>query len=205
MKNKVIGAILCICIITIGTIPVVAAELKSIPEDITQDFPFVDEAIKSLEENITFGDCFVITGGPVLKLYSNVDLINGSKIQTKLIERNLNRRLLRASIILPYVGILVSNLTFSVEYKKDIVKNKSRFTYFTTNASVIYDENGTYQNVTNLSIIRNDPHKVTVENFTGLFIFMKARLFVLRAPLGTKLYQPAKFAFAGFCEKITFE
>lgn len=204
MNNKIIGAILCICIITIGAIPAFGAELKSIPE-IEQDFPFVDEAIKSLEENNTFGDCFIITEGPVLKLYSKVDLINGSESQIKVIERNINRRLLRASIILPYVGIFVSNLTFSVEYKQDIVKKKSRFTYFTANASIIYDENGTYQNLTNESFIRNDPHKVTVENFTGFFIFMKARLFALSAPLFMKFFQPARFVFAGFCDKITFE
>ena len=204
MNKKVIGTILCICILILGTIPVIGAELKSTPE-IKQDFPFVDEAIKSLVENETLGDCFIITGGPVLKLYSNVDLINGSESQMKLIERNLNRRLLRLSAILPFIGIYVSNLTFSVEYTQDIIKKKSRFTYFTVNVSVIYDENGTYQNITNLSIIRNDPHKVTVENFTGLFIFMKARLFKLSAPLGTKLFRPAKFAFAGFCDKITFE
>jgi len=199
MKKKIFGAILCIGLLTMSAIPAFGAELKSIQ----QDFPIVDEALTSLVENNTWGDNFIFTGGPVLKLYSKVNLISGSENQIKLIERNLNRRLLRFSAILPAILIYASNLTFSVEYKIDIPRNISRFTYWTANASVIYNESGT-QNLSNISFIRNDPHKVTVENFTGFFFFTRARLFSLRAPLFTKFFQPAKFAFAGFCDEITF-
>lgn len=200
MNKRIIGAVLCVCIMTIGAIPAIG-----IPEEIDVEpelSDYIEDILESSDE--TYGDNFTITMGPVSKIFSNVELINGSETQMELINRHLSRKLLRPSAIFRYVPIFVKNLSFTVEYKQD-VRDKSRFSYYTINATVIYNETtGEYENLTNISYIYNEIHTVTVENMTGLFIFMRIRLLNLRFPLGRKLFHPARFAFFGFCDKITY-
>jgi len=198
MNKKIIGAILCFCFMTMGVIPVIGS--PSIPDIDPELTPYVQEILESSSKS--YGDYFIITVGPVLKIFSNVELISGSQFQMKLIKRHLDRRLLRPSVIFKAVPIFVENLSFTVEYKKD-VRNNSRFSYFSGNATVIYNETGAFENLTDYSYIVNKIHKITVENMTGLFIFFRVRLFELTAPLFRKIYQPARFCFIGFCDGIT--
>jgi hypothetical protein len=198
VNKKIIGVILFVFIITTGLTPVIATPSRS---DTNIEFTqYIEKVLKST--NQTFGDHFIITLGPVLKIFSNVELTKGSESQMKLIQRYLDRKLLRPLGILRVTPIFVENLSFTVEYKQD-VKNGSRYSYITVNGTVIWDENGIYQNITDISYNANKKHTVTVENLTGFFMFFRFRLFNLGAPIPYKIFQPAKFTFIGFCDGIT--
>lgn len=60
--------------------------------------------------------------------------------------------------------------------------------------------------IENITLVENicTIHTITIENFTGLFLFMPFKLYNRRAPKGYKFCIPAKFAFAGICEKYTY-
>ena len=161
---------------------------------------YLEKVLES--SNQTFGDNFIITIGPILKIFTNVELINGPESQMKLIQRYLDRKLLRPLGILRVTPIFVENLSFTVEYKQD-VKNESRYSYITVNGTMIWDENGNYQNITDISYNANNKHTITVENLTGFFMFWRFRLFNFGAPIPYKFFKPAKFTFIGFCESIT--
>ncbi len=162
---------------------------------------YKDEILETIDE--TEKDNIIITLGPISKKVSNVKIISGPETPVKLIQRHLDRKLLRPLAIFRTVPIFVNNLTFEIEYIKNL-KNGSRYSYVTVNATVIYNESGEFENLTNLSLMVNKKHTVTVENFTGFFIFMRFRLFDIKAPLFKKFFRPAKFGFLGFCDDITF-
>ena len=94
-------------------------------------------------------------------------------------------------------------MNFTIEFKRPIT-NGSRFTYATANGTVEFDENGTPINLSNFSIIRNTVHKVKVENFTGIFMFMRGRFFKGLMPNTHWFLIPARGFFGGYCDKITF-
>ena len=202
MNKKIIGAILCVCIFAFGSIPVtgetpidkleIEPELKS----------YIDQILEN--NNQTFGDYFFLTNGPVLKIYSNVELLNGNENQIERINRHLSRKLFRPGIILRYIPVIAENLSFTVEYKKD-VRAKSRFSYMTASATVIWNETtGEYEGLKDYSYVVNQIHKIKVENMTGFFIFQRMKLFDINAPLFRKILQSAKFWFFGFCDIITY-
>jgi hypothetical protein len=231
MNKKLIVSVWCICMMTIGSIPVMAisdfpslnqelsstneiidltnnSSISGIPEVTANEFISLDPELPLAQETAalindsSLGDYFVTIIGPISKLFTQVELINGSESQMQLIQRNLDRKLLRFSLILRNIPVFVENLSFSVEFIRD-VRNRSRFSYITANGTTIYDGNGTYQNLTNISYIRNEIHSVTIENLTGLFVFIRIRLINIRAPFLEKVFQPARFAFVGFCQNIT--
>ncbi len=197
VNKKIIGVTLCVLIITMGLTPVRATPSCSITNsELTQ---YLEKVIKS--SNQTFGDNFIITIGPVLKIFTNVELINGPESQMKLIQRYLDRKLLRPLGILRVIPIYVENLSFMIEYKYE-VKNDSRFSYETLNGTITLEESG-YYNFTNISYQINEKHKITVENFTGFFLFWRMRIFNLGGPISMILFQPARFYFIRFCDSIT--
>jgi len=202
MKKKIIGIILCISIMLIGSIPSIGAN-PLIDKNVGVEL--IQNAIELTEDqNITFGEKIIITSGPIFKLYSDVKLLDGDPTQMQIIQRNLDKKLFRFSRFLPFIFIPVFGLNFTVYYKKDL-ENGSRFSYITVNTSVVYDnEIGEVVNVTNHTIVSNTIHKVNIEKFTGLFIFQRAKLYDRSMPLGKRLFVPAKFIFVGFCNNVTY-
>ena len=195
MKKGRIGSILCICVIIASTIPVMGQSV------ITDRSLSLKSDVKKIDiESQMNGKVFFETIGPVSKKYSKVTLIDGSESQMNRIQRHLDRKLFRPLIIFRNVIIPVKNLTFTVEYLRN-VENNSRFSYTTLNMTEWEKINDTLENMT---IINNIKHNITVENMTGFFIFHRIRLINLRAPLFRKLFHPAKFTFIGTCEKITY-
>ncbi len=186
-----------VLIMTMGLSPVIATPSYSYTNsELTQ---YLEKVLEFNDQ--TFGDNFIITIGPVLKIYTNIELINGLESQMKFIQRYLDRKLLRPLGILRVTPIFVENLSFTVEYKYNF-NNNSRFYYETLNGTVTLDESGFY-NFTNISYILNEKHKITVKNLTGFFIFWRMRLFNLGGPISLLLFQPARFNFVGFCDSIT--
>jgi len=202
MNKKIIGTILCISIVLIGSIPSIGANPlidKNVGGELIQKLIELTE-----DENITFGEKFIITYGPISKLYSDVELLDGDPTQMQVIQRNLDKKLFRFSRFFPFIFVPVFGLNFTVYYKKDL-ENGSRFSYITVNTSVVYNnENGEVVNVTNHTIVRNTIHRVNIENFNGLFIFQRAKLYDRSMPLGKRFFIPAKFIFTGFCDNVTY-
>ena len=204
MNKKIIGAIFCVCIFAFGSIPALGfnpIDNLNLDQDIKKKIDNLFE-----EANITFGDIFCLTNGPASKMYSKVELLEGSENQINKINLVLNRKILRPLIFLRQIPIFVKNLSFTVEYKRD-VKNRSRFTYFTTNTTVKWNETtGEFEGfgIKNFSFKFNKIHKVKIENMTGLFIFQRLLLFDRNQPIFWKFFHPAKFIFIGFCDNITY-
>lgn len=202
MNIKIIGVLFCVSIFAFGSIPAIGVT----PIDNLDLDPEISEEIENFFEaaNITFGDNFFVTNGPASKIYSKVELLEGSENQMNKINRYLNRKFLRPLIFLRQIPIFVENLSFTVEFKSD-VKDRSRFSYFTGNASVNWNETtGEFEGIKNFSYIFNKAHKVKVDNMTGFFVFQRIRLFDRHQPFFRKFFQPAKFIFIGFCDKIIY-
>lgn len=199
MNKRIIGAVLCICIMTISTIPAAGNEINPTnPENKSKLFREIKEIA---DENETFWDYAVITIGPVAKIICQVELLDGPESQMMKIRSILNRTLLR---IFPALPVAVFGLNFTVYYKKDIGLLGSRFSYETLYAETVYDENGTLINLTNVTILTNKIHIIKVVNFTGLFIFYRARFWKGLFRRDTHLFFiPARFAFAGVCDNVT--
>ena len=204
MDNKIIGAILCVCIFAFGPLPTISATpIDNLDLDLE-----ISEKIENLIDaaNITLGDNFFVTEGPASKIYSKVELLEGSENQMNKINRYLNRKLLRPLIFLRQIPIFVENLSFTLEFKRD-VRNRSRFSYITLNASVKWNKTtGEFEgfDIKNTSHIFNKAHKVNVDNLTGFFIFQRLRLYDGNQPIFWKFFQPARLIFIGFCENITY-
>ena len=204
MDKKIIWAILCVCIFVYGSIQTISAT----PIDSLDLDPEMSEKIENIIEvaNITLGDNFFVTDGPATKLYSKVELLEGSENQMSRINRYLNRKLLRPLIFLRQVPIFVENLSFTVEYNRDL-RTRSRFQYFSLNASVNWNKTtGKFEgfDLKSTSHIFNKAHKVYVENLTGLFLFQRSRLYNENQPIFWKFFWPARITLIGFCENITY-
>lgn len=189
---------MCISIIIISAIPAMGNPTQFLKNDTVPELETRLEPLDDENDNN-----IIITQGPMFKSYSKVTLLNGTDSEMKLIQRHLDRKLLRPLIIFRNVEIKVVNLSFRVEYKKD-AKNNSRFSYKTTNGTLVPNKNVAPQEIVNSTIIKNQKHTVTVENMTGTFTFHRIRLIDLFAPLFRKLFQPARFTFSGTYEKITY-
>jgi len=159
------------------------------------------QADEYLAENYTPNN-FVITGGPVLKLFTSVKILDGPENQTVKIEKLLNRKFVFMSRIFGAYPVYVKGLNFTVEYKRD-ARTFSRFSFASVNATLIY-KNETFENFTGMVNHTNEKHKIKVENFTGMFLFVHARLFKGILVGAHLIFNPAKFVFVGGCDKVTY-
>ena len=203
MNKKIIVAIFCVSIMLIGALP---ASSISIPETIEKNCSkshILEKAKEILEENLTLPSNFVITFGPITKSITDLEILDGAENEKAKIEKLMNRKFVLFSKVLPAYVVPVFGMNFTIEYKKD-VRNGSRFTYSTSNGSVIFDESGNPIDMTNFSYIRNTIHKIKVENFTGLFMFMHGKFIRGLIGRGHWFLIPALGSFAGYCDKITY-
>lgn len=198
MDKKIIGVIFCVFIITISVIPAIGNEIyQTNSENNLELFKKIKEIA---DENVTFSNYIFITIGPLGKTISQVELLDGPDSQVTRIRSILNRVLLR---IFPALPVMVNGLNFTVYYKKDIGLG-SRYSYASVYAEPVFDENGTFINLTNETILDNKIHKIKVENFTGLFLFYRTRFWKGLLRSDTHLFFiPARFAFAGMCDNVT--
>jgi len=198
MNKKLIIAITCISMLLMGAVPAYGISEDINVEDKEDLFEKADEY---LAENYT-PDQFVITGGPVSKLFTSVEL-DGPENQTIPIEKLLNRRFVLFSRLLPVYPVLLDGVDITIEYKRD-VRVRSRYSFLSVNATCIYDENYTIENFTGLVNKSNIKHTIEVENFSGIFMFVRGRLF--RGMIGGShfIFNPAKFYFVGGCDKIVY-
>ena len=144
MKLKVIVALICIFFLTMATCPSMGLPLKldNMPDNMSN----IEDILDPIEE--TENDSLLLTSGPMSNLYTKVALINGSDKQMNLIQRHLDRKLLRPLILFRNVMVYVRNLSFTIEYKQDL-KNNSRFSFLTSNATIIRDEDGMIEELLN--------------------------------------------------------
>ena len=200
MDKKIIGAILCVCIFGLASIPATGeAQINDLDQEIKS---YIEQILDY--ENQTLGNYFFLTDGPILETYSNVELLNGSESQIEKINQYLNRKMLRPFLFLKVIPVFVENLSFTIDYKKD-VRTNSRYSFFSMSATVIWNEtSGEIGGIKNFNFKTNKVHKLNVVNMTGIFIFQRFRLYERSAPLFRKLFQPAKFMFIGFCENIYY-
>ena len=199
MNKRIIGAILCICIMTISTIPATGNEIN--PTNPENKLGLFREIKEIADENETLWDYAVTTIGPISKIISQVELLDGPESQMMKIRSILDRTLLR---IFPALPVAVFGLNFTVYYKRDIGLIGTRFSYETLYAETVYDENGTFFNLTNVTFLINKIHKIKVVNFTGVFIFYRARVWKGLFRRDTHLFFiPARFGFVGLCDNVT--
>lgn len=195
MNKKIIGIILCVSILTISAIPTMMAKPNlHINKEIELEDRYDDPT-----GNYTYGNFSVGTTCPASKKYYSLNITEGAANVIKIINRNLDKKLLRLSLIIPMVIIPVKGLDFTIEYKQNS-SNESKFWFHTFIEDVNYDENGTFVNVTDLRGVKNKVHNVTVENFNGVFIFKRFTVFRYWRALG--FMSPARFTFNGFCDNV---
>lgn len=197
MRKVIIISILGLFMTTVGVIPAMG-----FPSELYVDSevkPYIEEIFETYNE--TYGDYFVLTYGPVSKTYADIELTEGSQTQINLINKYLDRKLLRPFLLFRTVVIFVNNLSYTVEYKKDL-DNSSKYSYFTVNATVKYNESGDVENVTNVSGIMNKKHAIYTQDMIGFFIFWKFKLYDFKAPRFNRLFCPARFSLLGFSNKI---
>ena len=216
MSKKVFATVLCIILMITCSVPAMGLDNES---DIKQKIIETEEKINFLNGDL---DPFIyVTSGPVLKKYSKVELLNGSTTEIEKINKNLNRELFRLSAILPYGIVFVTEpLDFTISYESDL-RNGSRFSYFSMYGNASYDENGSLINITNTTMVTNTHNKVKIDNFTGIFFFLRAKLYrpftyylrpIFLPFLFTIIYYncakmffiPARFSFIGTCGNITY-
>lgn len=202
MSGKILTIlILCILLLTvISDISLGESISKKFIEDSNEIIDEMDDT-----DNHSFGNYIIITDGPISRLFAKVNIQDGPLLITLLINRNLNRRILRLSALLTKITYPISKgINFTVEYKRN-VRNNSRYSYLTTYFKVLYDENGSVIgfDLENRTTIYSKAHKIKVENFRFAFTFKRLQLIWLRAPLGQKIFNPARFVFFGICDNVT--
>jgi hypothetical protein len=155
--------------------------------------------------NYSFGNYFFVTTGPISKLFTKATVTDGPFLISILINRNLKRRFIRLSAFLPKMHYpVLRGINFTIEYKRN-VNNFSRFYFSTFFGKILYDENGSFVGLDfrNATTIICKKHKINVENFRVLFSFKGLQLISIRAALGQKIFNPARFEFSGFCDNVT--
>lgn len=115
------------------------------------------------------------TTGPISNRIAKINFIDGSADEIKEIKEVLNKPKLNS---LPFGVIEVSNLTFSVTYKRRIFFPWPSYIYSTQILSPIEDK-----------FIMNKKHTITVKNLEGYFTSM------INFPM-----RPCRFTFIGFYE-----
>lgn len=202
MNKKTLIAIFCVVSLTICAVPAMGIDVNDKISELNQNLnKYVD--LDDIDINETLNYTVLFTAGPIRKTYSDIKIINGSESEMLLLNKFLKRSIFRPIIPL----LIVNNLTFSVEYLKE--SNNSKFSYITAHMNYSdymnyinnYTGNNSYINETfNESFIVNKPHKIIVENFTGVFFFKRAR-FIRFLPKFI-MFEPAYFSFAGYCKEF---
>jgi len=200
MMKKTISTLIIIFIIFQSILPIsTSIEVLNLDDSLK----IINIVNNYVNENQTLKEYAFVTVGPILKFYTEVKILNGPAIKVRLIKRNLNRRLIRASIVLPVMLINVEKLDFTVYFKKD-VNNNSRVTFSTLFGEAIYDDEGNYLDMVNETLFKNKINKISVKNFTGIFIFFRTRMFRFIPFLNThRFLTAAQFCFSGFCDNVT--
>ena len=180
MNKKIIVTIISICFFTMGANSVFALNLN---EKIVRNTQKIVTENKAIDENI---DIVFQAYGPVRKI-TTFEFLNGSETEIQLINEMMSKRLFYPM----FPAVAVKNLTFNITFT-EAVKNYSRYWYVT---SYVDEEN-------NLTTTINKPHGYTVKNFTGVFIFIKPKIFRFLC-IGPKFFRPYRFMILGHCENIT--
>ena len=210
MNRKIITSTICLMFLTLYAVPVMALGLNQAKEKICE----VKEKLET--EEFDFDETTAMaTSGSIKKAYTKVEIIDGDKVDVNMLNKFLNRKFLRP--ILPVLS--VTNLTFSVEYLK--TPDSEKFGYLTFHMNYTDFENFTDDNqsnnpdineLVNNSLELNTPHKIIVENFTGIFYFKRARLARFMPVLSVllknleinipmlKFFEPAYFTFIGYAQ-----
>jgi hypothetical protein len=214
MVKKIVTSILCLFLITISIAPITATGDDT---DFKENLLEIEQKISLTEEDL---DPFIYhTAGPASEKYSQVKLLGGSPEEIQKIEKHLNKSLL-SSVFLPYVMVFVSTpLNFTVSYFEE-VRDGSRYSYHTYFANATYDDEGNMGDTENETMITNEIHKMKVENFTGVFLYARAKLFrpptyyirplflpmlfsIIYYNCAKLFFIPARFSFIGSCDNIT--
>jgi len=188
MNKKIIVTLISICFLTMGAGSAFAVSLNK--EVVTS----AQKLIKSdvADENTTIIDFQAY--GPVREI-TEIELISGPDAKIQKINKMMSRRFFYPLVPVVYVKNLTFNITFTEQ-----VKNRSKNWYATAYSKI--DINITKDNRSNITIIINKPHSYTVKNFTGVFVFIKPKIFRFFS-FGQKFFRPYRFAIIGVCENIT--
>lgn len=204
MNRKVIGVIVCVSILMLGSLPVMSADVLEDGKKVDLKSYLLEKTQKLVDDNITLPPNFVITSGPISKFITEFEVLDGPEKQTTKIEKLMNRKFVPFSRVIPVYVVFVFGMNFTIEYKNHL-RFRSRFVYATVNGSVIFNESGFPEDITNVSYIHNQPHKIKVENFTGIFMFMHGRLIRRICSVGYHLFFiPARGSFIGYCDRVTY-
>jgi len=200
MNKKTLIAIFCVVSLTICAVPAMGIDVNDKISELNQN---LNKYVDLNDINETLNQTVLLTLGPINKIYSKIEIINGSESQVSVLNKFLKRSIFRPIIPMVYVN----NLTFSVEYLKEPANSKFNYVTFHMNYSDFINftdddpENDPDINETvNESMIMNIPHKIIVENFTGIFVFMRLRFIRFWPKLN--FLEPADFVFGGFCEEL---
>ena len=205
MNKRTLIAIFCVISLTICAVPAMGINANDKIYELTQN---LNEYVDLDDINETLNQTVLLTCGPISKVYSKIEIINGSENEVALINKFLKRSIFRPIIPMVYVN----NLTFSVEYLREPAEpefNHSKFSYITLHMNYSNFINHTYNDTENYpyinesineSLIINKPHKIIVENFTGVFLFKRTRFIRFLPKL--HFFEPAYFVFGGYCKEL---
>lgn len=199
MNMKLIGAILCIGILSMSAIPVLADGVPYQEAKVVKPLTFTERILKKVPVPTTGANFGICTVGA--KKISSITLVSGNETEMGKIQKILNKSAIRSWISLPSM-IKVTNLSFTIDYSIS-VNARSRNAYFTEYGVANFTAEGKFNNLTNPVELKNTAHNLTITNLTGYFIFKKSRLFKV-FPMFEKhrLFAPAEIMFVGFCEDI---
>lgn len=197
--KKMIATILVLMLLSLT--PLAASETIKVNKNIIkEEIPNID--IKTEQNTTNHSLTIVATLGSLNKLYTSVDIEINSD-QAKKINRFTNGFFPKFLRVRKFIPVFVYNLTFTVEYKQNL-SNTSKFSYMTLVENVTLNETGSVLENETLVNDLNTKHTLTVENFSGVFVFIPFKLYNKRYPLGMRFFHPAKFIFAGECENFTY-
>jgi len=205
MNKKITGTIICLTLLIISALPVYGTD---VPFDSEYDKKTIEELVTIMEKNdIEIGEQIAYITGPVLKLFSKVELLDGNETQMQEIRNLLDRKSSIKKRFLSVVPVFVENLSFTVEFKIP-QKNNSRFSYRSVDVGgLVINFSAGIGNIINLSyynLTENIPHKIEVKNLTGVFIFEKLELIQRIFSIGRLFFEPARFRFAGYVGEVIY-
>lgn len=181
MKGRAVIAIISMFLMLASSISAFGLSLKDIDSR-----EISEELSVAIGENVSVP--LFYTKGPV-KRVATIELISGNQTQIDMINDILNK-----SSKIKSSTVVVENLTFRVNYTKRVLMC-SRYRYMTMIVNAKDNETGNYTR----TIVMNKKHEVLVTNFTGMFRYIRPKIF---APGRIRLFQPAQFVFVGSCESV---
>jgi hypothetical protein len=189
MNKKLIVTLISICFLTMGCIPIVATSLQN---KIIKESEETISKLDTIDLNESF---FIFQAYGPLRRITEIELLDGPEDKIQKINKMMSRRLFYPLI----PAIFVRNLTFKISFD-EAVSNRSRNWYatayhFIENLSDEYNPDDIIMNM-------GQPHSLTVTNFSGVFTFIRPKLFRYFC-LGPKFFRPYRFAIAGYAENVT--